>query len=191
MIDSFVYGIPVASLLGGLRDKKKRVSVTLTDSVLTCSDLNCLLAISKDRVVTSSSSALLRKLAPGLKLIILVVYDTNTFKFCNLFTYHRESVQCLVKVNSNFDALYIILTQSADVFASGSLDGVIVIWRMGSLTPLKKLNYPEKFFTITDTIKSYTSSVNHLLVLGSVCIALFLVQGILTILVEVPCCLYW
>jgi hypothetical protein len=65
--------------------------------------------------------------------------------------------------------LHPFLTELADVFASGSLDGVIVIWRMGSLTPLKKLNYPEKFFTITDTIKSYTCPVNHLLVLGAVC----------------------
>jgi len=103
-------------------------------------NLHCLLAISNHRVITGSNSS------------FLLVYRTDTLKFCQLFTYHRESVRCLANIND-------------ELFVSASLDGVIVVWQMESLTPLNKLNYPEKFFNTSVDLKYYAFSVNHLLVL--------------------------
>lgn len=99
-------------------------------------NLHCLLPISEDRVVTGSNSS------------FLFVYNRRTFQFDKLLAYHRESVRCLVTVN---DAL----------FASGSLDGSVVVWQADSLAPLKVLDYPEKYYEN----HIFTNSINHITVL--------------------------
>eukprot|EP01102_Stenamoeba_stenopodia_P001604 TRINITY_DN11434_c0_g1_i2.p1 TRINITY_DN11434_c0_g1~~TRINITY_DN11434_c0_g1_i2.p1 ORF type:complete len:479 (+),score=70.36 TRINITY_DN11434_c0_g1_i2:150-1586(+) len=87
-------------------------------------NLNCLLPImgheSGSRLVTGSNSSL------------LLVYRIDTLSFDKLLAYHRESVRCLVALPSF-------------LFASGSLDGSIVVWQADSLAPLKILNYPDKY----------------------------------------------
>uniref|UniRef100_A0A6B2LHF9 Uncharacterized protein n=1 Tax=Arcella intermedia TaxID=1963864 RepID=A0A6B2LHF9_9EUKA len=97
-------------------------------------NLHCLLAISNKRIVTGSNSSLLH------------TYNTETMKFISFFTNHRESVRCLVNINE-------------ELFASASLDGVIVVWK-SDLSPCRTLSYPEKFDS-----KFYSCSVNDLLVL--------------------------
>jgi len=115
-------------------------------------NLHCMLAISNNRVITGSNSSL------------LLVYRTDTLKFCQIFTYHRESVRCLAKINEN-------------MFASASLDGVIVVWQMESLTPLKRLSYPDKFVSIDQNRKFYAHAVNHLLVLNQTYLAACIGNG--------------
>lgn len=103
--------------------------------------INCMLAISDKRVITGSND--------------LSVYRIDTKQFSHKFfiVCHREPVHCLVRVNE-------------ESFISGSLDGVIVVWQMESLSPLRKLNDPERYFIKTTDSQRYTETVNHLLVLG-------------------------
>jgi hypothetical protein len=77
---------------------------------------------------------------------------------------HREPVHCLAKVNE-------------ETFVSGSLDGVIVVWQMESLTPLRKLNDPEKYIMWPKDAKRFNESVNHLLVLGKGYLAAYIDKG--------------
>lgn len=105
-------------------------------------NLHCLLAISNDRLITGSNSA------------ILLVYRTDTLKFCQILAEpHRESVRCLAKVND-------------DKFVSGSLDGVIVVWQSEGLVPLRKLANPDNYFTKSDTYKFYPFCVNNFFIMG-------------------------
>jgi hypothetical protein len=50
------------------------------------------------------------------------------------------------------------------LFVSGSLDGSIVLWQSETLTPLRVLEFPEKYFEN----HSYISPVNHFALLSSV-----------------------
>jgi hypothetical protein len=63
------------------------------------------------------------------------------------------------------------------MFASASLDGVIVVWQMESLTPLKRLSYPDKFVSIDQNRKFYAHAVNHLLVLNQTYLAACIGNG--------------
>jgi len=67
-------------------------------------NINCMLAMANKIIVGSSSS-------------ILFVYDSDQLKFSQLYTYHKESITCLSKINDN-------------LFGSGSIDGRIIIWKM-------------------------------------------------------------
>ena len=64
------------------------------------------------------------------------------------------------------DGSHLILDQT---FVSASLDGVIVVWQSDTLNPLKKLSYPEGFYSSTPQMHCFTNTVNHLLVLEKVC----------------------
>ncbi|ELR23288.1 WD repeatcontaining protein [Acanthamoeba castellanii str. Neff] len=79
-----------------------------------------------------------------------IVYNTDTLKFDKLLAYHRESVQCLFNISDK-------------LFVSGSLDGSIVLWQSETLTPLRVLEFPEKYFED----HSYISPVNHFALLSS------------------------
>ena len=59
----------------------------------------------------------------------------------------------------------------ASLFASGSMDGAVVIWQTESLTPIKVLNNPEKYRS-DDRI--YVYNVKHLLPLGEVIIYIYI-----------------
>ena len=50
------------------------------------------------------------------------------------------------------------------LFASGSLDGSVVVWQADSLAPLKVLDYPEKYYEN----HIFTNSINHITVLTEV-----------------------
>uniref|UniRef100_A0A6B2L2Y3 Uncharacterized protein n=1 Tax=Arcella intermedia TaxID=1963864 RepID=A0A6B2L2Y3_9EUKA len=103
-------------------------------------NVTCMLAISNGMVIIASS-------------LFLYAYRTDTLRFSHKFTIHREPVRCLVKIND-------------ETFASGSLDGVVVIWLCPSFSPLKTLNFPNTYFVNTDNRRHYSHSVNHLLVIG-------------------------
>ena len=79
-------------------------------------NLHCMLSVA-NRIVTGSSSSL------------LLVYNPETWSFVTILAYHRESVTCLEQVSQ---------TQ----FASGSLDGAIVIWHADTLKPARILAFP-------------------------------------------------
>jgi hypothetical protein len=53
------------------------------------------------------------------------------------------------------------------LFASGSLDGSVVVWQADSLAPLKVLDYPEKYYEN----HIFTNSINHITVLTEVHLA--------------------
>jgi WD40 repeat protein len=58
------------------------------------------------------------------------VYETTTFKRIDKgLEGHKESVQCLVKINEK-------------MFASASIDGMVIIWDTNELKVIKKLNEP-------------------------------------------------
>eukprot|EP01104_Vermistella_antarctica_P021282 TRINITY_DN951_c0_g1_i1.p1 TRINITY_DN951_c0_g1~~TRINITY_DN951_c0_g1_i1.p1 ORF type:complete len:591 (-),score=75.97 TRINITY_DN951_c0_g1_i1:213-1772(-) len=104
-------------------------------------NLHCMLSVGsgdQKRVVTGSNSSL------------LLVYSLTTLRFDKLLAYHRESVRCLERV-------------SDQLFASGSLDGAIVVWDSDSLTMLKLLNYPDPY---RDMNRVYVYSVRKLRMLG-------------------------
>lgn len=50
-------------------------------------------------------------------------------------------------------------------FASGSLDGSVVVWHVDTLAPLKVLDYPEHYYEN----HIFTSSINHITVFSEVC----------------------
>jgi len=52
-----------------------------------------------------------------------------------------------------------LVSISDNLFASGSLDGAIVVWHAETLSPIKILNYPEKY---RNEDKVYIYSVKHL-----------------------------
>jgi len=82
-----------------------------------------------------------------------VVYRTDTCTYNKTLAYHRESVQCLVRVNQT-------------VFASASLDGTVVLWNTDALLqPMKVLNNPDHY---RNEGKVYIYNVKFLLPLGDV-----------------------
>lgn len=82
-------------------------------------NLHCMLSIG-NRIVTGSSSSL------------LLVYNPDSWSFVTILAYHRESVTCLERLTHTH-------------FASGSLDGSIVVWHADTLKPSKILSFPEKY----------------------------------------------
>ncbi len=83
-----------------------------------------------NRIVTASS------------LPSLFVYNPETWSFVAILAYHRESVTQLCRVNQ---------TQ----FASGSLDGCIVVWNADALKPARILAFPEKYRSEIDHVFMY------------------------------------
>lgn len=112
-------------------------------------NLHCLLSISKNRVITASNSK------------FLIMYDVDALTYCNIFTFHRESVHCLVRCNS-------------DLFVSASLDGVIIVWKE-DLTVHKKLSFPDKYLSQDD--HKYFCAVNNLHVIGTRFVAACIGKG--------------
>jgi hypothetical protein len=51
-----------------------------------------------------------------------------------------------------------------NLFASGSLDGSIVVWQADTLAPLKVLDYPETYYEN----HTFINSINHITVLTDV-----------------------
>jgi WD40 repeat protein len=100
-------------------------------------NLHCLLYVGNELLISGSNSSL------------LLVYHTTSFEFQKILasTYHRESVRCLVKLSN-------------DRFASASLDGAIVLWHATSLTPMRRLHYPERY---VDSLNKFICDVAHLL----------------------------
>jgi WD40 repeat protein len=100
-------------------------------------NLHCLLYVGNDHLITGSNSSM------------LLVYQTSLLQFHKVLasTFHRESVRCLLKL-------------SKDKFASASLDGTILLWHATSLTPLRRLHYPERY---VDAQKTFICDVKHLL----------------------------
>jgi WD40 repeat protein len=100
-------------------------------------NLHCLLYVGNEQLISGSNSSL------------LLVYHTTSFDFQKILasTYHRESVRCLVKLSN-------------DRFASASLDGAIVLWHATSLTPMRRLHYPERY---VDAQNKLICDVAHLL----------------------------
>lgn len=100
-------------------------------------NLHCLLYVGNELLISGSNSSL------------LLVYHTTSFEFQKILasTYHRESVRCLVKLSN-------------DRFASASLDGAIVLWHATSLTPMRRLHYPERY---VDAQNKLICDVAHLL----------------------------
>ena len=92
-------------------------------------NLHCMLSVA-NRIVTGSSSS------------FLLVYNPETWSFVTVLAYHRESVTCLERVNQ---------TQ----FASGSLDGSIVIWHADTLKPSRVLSFPDRYRSEVDHIFTY------------------------------------
>ena len=92
-------------------------------------NLHCILSIT-NRIITGSSSSL------------LLVYNPETWSFVTILAYHRESVTCLEKITQTH-------------FASGSLDGAIVIWHADTLKPSKILAFPEKYKTELDHVYKF------------------------------------
>jgi len=90
-----------------------------------------------------------------------LVYDVLTFQFLKLLAYHRESVRCLLCISDS-------------AFASGSLDGAVVIWSCDSLSPLRILMYPD---TYIDSNKRFTHSIGKLIVMNNSYIAAAVGQG--------------
>lgn len=100
-------------------------------------NLHCLLYVGNAQLVSSSNSTM------------LLVYQTETFQFHKVLasTYHRESVRCLLKLSS-------------ERFASASLDGAIVLWHAATLTPMRRLHYPERYVNAQN---AFVCDVRHLL----------------------------
>ncbi len=92
-------------------------------------NLHCMLSVA-NRIVTGSASSL------------LLVYNPETWSMVTVLSYHRESVTCLERVNQ---------TQ----FASGSLDGAIVVWNADTLKPAKVLSFPDRYRSEQDHIFLY------------------------------------
>ncbi len=101
-------------------------------------NLHCMLSVGS-RVVTGSSSSL------------LLVYNPESWSFVTILAYHRESVTCLERITQTH-------------FASGSLDGAIVVWHADTLKPSKILSFPEKFRSDFD--HQYTFHVRSLVQLN-------------------------
>jgi WD domain, G-beta repeat len=99
-------------------------------------NLHCLRYLANgDRLVTGSNSNL------------IIAYDVAGRCFEKLLVYHRESVRCMC-------------TLSAELFASGSLDGTIVLWQTKTLTAHRVLQYPDRY---RNSLRVYISSVSTLL----------------------------
>lgn len=92
-------------------------------------NLHCMLHVA-NRIVTASS------------LASLFVYNPETWSFVAILAYHRESVTRLCRVNQ---------TQ----FASGSLDGCIVVWNADALKPARILAFPEKYRSDIDHVYAF------------------------------------
>jgi hypothetical protein len=74
----------------------------------------------------------------------------------------------------------------ASHFASGSMDGAVVIWQTESLTPIKILNNPENYRS-NDRI--YIYNVRSLLSLGDVHV--LFIAHILILFIEIFSSKYW
>ena len=105
-------------------------------------NLHCLLylgeegdALQQQRLVTGSNSNL------------IMVYDARSCTCEGVLETHRESVLSLCRV-------------SGSAFASGSLDGTIVLWSARTLSPLKIIDHP------SDDPKYFRWSVQHILKIG-------------------------
>lgn len=81
-------------------------------------NLNCMLVLGSNTIVTGSNSA------------CLMTYRIDIGEHERTISYHRESVQCLVELPKR------------SAFVSGSLDGVIVVWDETVFTRVLELNYP-------------------------------------------------
>eukprot|EP01122_Echinamoeba_exundans_P014284 TRINITY_DN6435_c0_g1_i1.p1 TRINITY_DN6435_c0_g1~~TRINITY_DN6435_c0_g1_i1.p1 ORF type:complete len:677 (+),score=70.25 TRINITY_DN6435_c0_g1_i1:296-2326(+) len=102
-------------------------------------NMNCLLVLDDGHIITGSNSS------------ILYVYSLDSYSYVKCLAYHRESVRTLASL-------------SADRFASGSLDGSILVWHAGQeILPVFRLNFPEQYIN-QDHIYMY--SVNCLLKVG-------------------------
>lgn len=104
-------------------------------------NLHCLLYLgdsSYQRLVTGSNSNQ------------IMVYDATENRFEKQLEGHRESVRALCKL-------------SATLFASGSLDGKIIIWLSRSLTPLKTI---ENLHDRID-LKSFSWAVREIRIWGN------------------------
>ena len=82
--------------------------------------------------------------ASGGKYIL--VYDLKTMTYETLLACHRDSVRCL---------LYLC----EDMFVSGSLDGMIVVWELSSRRPLRTLENPKKYQEESATEKFFSCPV--------------------------------
>ena len=65
---------------------------------------------------------------------VIAAYSLKTRQFSKLLTSHREPPQCLVQLNSQH-------------FASGSLDGMVVMWNSDTLMSLRVFSSPEAYLS--------------------------------------------
>jgi len=101
-------------------------------------NLHCMIPIIGNRLITGSNSSL------------LFVYRVDTCTYEKVLAYHRESVRTLININDK-------------TFASGSMDGGIVLWNSDTLTPFKVLHNPEKY---RNENRVYIYDVKYLMTLG-------------------------
>lgn len=81
-------------------------------------NMGCMLAVNEHFVVTASSTN-----------NVVQVYSLRTMAQHRYLSYHREAPQCFVRLSDT-------------AFASGSLDGMVVVWHAEHMTPLRVLNSP-------------------------------------------------
>ena len=84
----------------------------------------------------------------------LAVYEVTgkgsvvTVQMAAILDQHREAVQCMHRVDDS-------------TFATGSLDGAIILWSSTKLSVLFVLNYKETYQS--PSTKMYTFSIHHLI----------------------------
>ncbi|KAH3758649.1 Wdr41 protein [Pelomyxa schiedti] len=100
----------------------RQVSLLATVTRSEDENLNCMIVLGANTVVTGSNSA-------------IITYRLDRCVTERSLTFHRESVQCLVELQSPYNC-----------FVSGSLDGAIVIWNSTDFTQVMILNNPADYY---------------------------------------------